>query len=170
MDQNLKIILTQISTANELWLIWLGGGKGYFRHSSKLFYIKGIAVGQPPISYHFWVCWWTSFPEKLRPLRLEVAEIRMLRLLKTISISIDDVNCGHKFYETSFWLVWHYALIWFNLAKMKIISSLHFQTVHFTKIEKWKFDIRLNENNSAVSGKLDQQTYRNTESLFSKQI
>ena len=60
---------------NELWLIWLGGGKGYFRHSSKLFYIKGIAVGQPPISYHFWVCWWTSFPAKLRPLRLEVAEI-----------------------------------------------------------------------------------------------
>ena len=60
---------------NELWQIWLGGGKGYFRHSSKLFYIKGIAVGQPPISYHFWVCWWTSFPEKLRPLRLEVAEI-----------------------------------------------------------------------------------------------
>ena len=60
---------------NELWHIWLGGGKGYFRHSSKLFYIKGIAVGQPPISYHFWVCWWTSFFENLRPLRLEVAEI-----------------------------------------------------------------------------------------------
>ena len=49
---------------NEVWLIWLGGGKGYFRHSSKLFYIKGIAVGQPPISYHFWVCWWTSFFRK----------------------------------------------------------------------------------------------------------
>ena len=63
------------STSNELWHIWLGGGKGYFRHSSKLFYIKGIAVGQPPISYHFWVCWWTSFFENLRPLRLEVAEI-----------------------------------------------------------------------------------------------
>ncbi len=60
---------------NELRLIWLGGGKGYFRHSSKLFYIKGIGVGQPPIFYHFWVCWWTLFPEKLRPLRLEVAEI-----------------------------------------------------------------------------------------------
>ena len=37
----------------ELWVICLGGGKGYFRHSLKWFYIKGIAVGQPPISYHF---------------------------------------------------------------------------------------------------------------------
>ena len=60
---------------NELWHIWLGGGKGYFRHSSKLFYKKGIAVGQPPISYHFWVCRWTSFFENLKPLGLEVAEI-----------------------------------------------------------------------------------------------
>ena len=60
---------------NEVWLIWFGGGKGCFRHSKKLFYIKGIAVNQPPISYHFWVCWWTSFFENLRPLRLEVAEI-----------------------------------------------------------------------------------------------
>ena len=57
----------EMNKVNKLWLIWLGGGKGYFRHSSKLFYIKCIAVGQPPISYHFWVCWWTSFPEKLRP-------------------------------------------------------------------------------------------------------
>ena len=43
---------------------------------------------------------------------------------------------------------------------MKIISSLHF------------FDIQY-ETNSAISVKLDQQrqqTYRNTESLFSKQI
>ena len=71
----IKIRLNHFSIINELWLIWLGGGKGYFRHSSKLFYIKGIAVGPPPISYHFWVCWWTSFSEKLRPLRLEVAEI-----------------------------------------------------------------------------------------------
>ena len=62
-------------TNNELWHIWLGGGKGYFRHSSMLFHIKCIAVGQPPISYHFWVCWWTSFFENLRPLGLEVAEI-----------------------------------------------------------------------------------------------
>ena len=69
-----QINLDQISS-NELWLIWLGGGKGYFRHPSKLFYIKGIGVGQTPIFCHFWICWWTSFPEKLRPLRFEVAEL-----------------------------------------------------------------------------------------------
>jgi hypothetical protein len=38
---------------NELWLIWLGGGKSYFRHPSKLFYIKGIGVGQKTISAIF---------------------------------------------------------------------------------------------------------------------
>ena len=42
-----------INKLNEVWLIWLGGGKGYFRHFSKLFYIKGIGIGQQPIFYHF---------------------------------------------------------------------------------------------------------------------
>ena len=74
-QNRLKLKLEKKLSLNEVWHIWLGGGRGYFRHSSKSFYIKGIAVGQPPISYHFWVCWWTSFFEKLRPLRLEVAEI-----------------------------------------------------------------------------------------------
>ena len=36
---------------NVFWV--LGGGKGYFRHHSKLFYIKGIGVGQTPIFCHF---------------------------------------------------------------------------------------------------------------------
>jgi hypothetical protein len=36
---------------NVFWV--LGGGKGYFRHPSKLFYIKGIGVGQTPIFCHF---------------------------------------------------------------------------------------------------------------------
>ena len=56
---NFHLLQNKYDSFNELWHIWLGGGKGYFRHSSKLFYIQGIAVGQPPISYHFWVCWWT---------------------------------------------------------------------------------------------------------------
>ena len=51
----------------ELWFIWFGGGKGYFRHPSKLFCMKGIGVGQTPIFCHFWICGWTSFPEKLKP-------------------------------------------------------------------------------------------------------
>ena len=36
---------------NVFWV--LGGGKGYFSYPSKLFYIKGIGVGQTPIFCHF---------------------------------------------------------------------------------------------------------------------
>ena len=38
----------------------------YFRHPSKLFYMIGIGFGQASSSCH---CWWTSFPEKLKPLQ-----------------------------------------------------------------------------------------------------
>ena len=30
---------------------------------------------QTPTFCHFWICWWTSFPEKLKPLRFEVTDI-----------------------------------------------------------------------------------------------
>ena len=72
---------------NELWFIWFGGGKGYFRHPSKLFYIKGISFGQTPTFCHFWICWWTSFPENFRLQRYaEVAE-NSLGLIKNVSIT-----------------------------------------------------------------------------------
>jgi hypothetical protein len=29
------------------------GGEGYFKHPSKLFYMKGIGVGQTTIFFHF---------------------------------------------------------------------------------------------------------------------
>ena len=59
------------ASLNEWWLMYLAqgrGGKGYFRHSSKLFYTKGIAVGQPTIFYHSWVCWWTLINPLIIPL------------------------------------------------------------------------------------------------------
>ena len=82
-----------------------------------------------------------------------------------INFNIDDVNWGQKFVEGSFLLCLNLIQSWKN--ENNLFTSLHI--THFTKL-KIRHSTEMNENNSAVSVKLDQQTYRNTESLFSKQI
>jgi hypothetical protein len=44
-------------------------------HPSRWFYLIGIGFSQTPISCHSRICGGTSFPEKLKPLRVEAAEI-----------------------------------------------------------------------------------------------